>query len=509
MSKGVFSAILTSLWRSGVLHLTPAELVKALQIWWSCGNSFALLAEIAAMRFPAYCAIHDEDGALSFAEMVGQSNALAASLNASYGLRAGLKCAMLCRNHRGFAIALLALSRLGVDVLLLNPDSPRTNLGAIVQQQAPDLLLCDEEFEKTWADDFSVGVYVLDQSEFAQSDFRPKCGLPRLTRPSQLVVLTSGSTGRQKGIRRRPSLWSVLPVFSALIEGLPISLHRPALLAIPLFHGYGLATFAMTLALAAPLHMARRFEIAPITAQLPDNSAPIVVSVPTLLKRWLDKTNDLANFPVGAIITGSAPLNPELCTDLLNTFGDVIFNLYGSTEAGVMCMANPHQLRLAPGTVGHPLTGTMIKVLSPNGSPVDVGEVGQIFVRGPLVLYLDQSGWYDTGDLGYLDSESRLFVVGRKDNMFISGGENVYPETTEKALLTHPSVKDAAVLVQPDSEFGQSMVALVVPKTETIQEEELRSWLRERLERYQLPRQVRIVSSIPRNSLGKVDQAAL
>ncbi len=461
------------------------------------------------MRFPARCAIHDEDGVLSFVELVGQSNTLAASLHASCGMRAGLKCAMLCRNHRGFAVALLALSRLGVDVLLLNPDSPRSNLSVIIQQHAPELLLCDKEFEQILDDDSSVRVRVVDQNEIVQSDSRLKCDLPRLTRPSQLVVLTSGSTGRQKGIRRRPSLGSVLPVFSALIDGLPISLHRPALLAIPLFHGYGLATFAMTLALSAPLHMARRFEIAPIAAQLPDSSAPIVVSVPTLLKRWLDRTNDLVNFPVGAIITGSAPLNPELCTDLLNTFGDVLFNLYGSTEAGVVCMANPHQLRRAPGTVGHPLTGNMVRVLSSTGSPTDIDEVGQIFVKGPLVLNPDESGWYGTGDLGYLDSEHRLFVVGRKDNMFISGGENVYPETTEKALLTHPSVKDAAVLVQPDSEFGQSMVAFVVPNTETIQEEELRNWLRERLERYQLPRQVRIVQSIPRNSLGKVDKAAL
>jgi acyl-CoA synthetase (AMP-forming)/AMP-acid ligase II len=493
-----------ALWRSGLLRLSPLQAIRVLAAWWRCGSSLAALAAFAAARFPDRCALHDEAGPLTFAELVARSEALAGSLLRDHGLRAGQQVALLCRNHRGFVVGLLALARLGVDVLVLGTESPGRALRRIFERQPATLVLHDAELERLLAE----SVPQLRRCRVDETAVRPRAALPRVRRPGQLVVLTSGSTGVPKGVHRRPTLGSVLPTVTGLLEALPLAMHRPAVLAIPLHHGYGLTTLAMTLAMAAPLHLARRFEIAPLLARLPDDVAAVLVSVPTLLQRWLRQQP--MRIPIAAVISGSAPLDGGLCLQLLDACGPVLFNLYGSTEAGVMAMATPRELREAPGSVGRPLPGTAVRLLDRAGQPVAAGAIGRIHVRGPLVLRPAANGWLDTGDLGRVDGQGRLFVCGRADAMFVSGGENVYPEETEATLVAHPALLDAAVTVVPDSEFGQRMLAWVVPRGDAdLDEAVLRDWLRQRLERYKLPRRIVVVAGIPRNAVGKIDRPAL
>lgn len=486
-------AILAALWRSGLLRLGPSALVRTLLAWWRCGSSYAALAQIAAIRFPDRVALHDESGTLTFRELAKQADALADALLREHGLRAGDQAALLCRNHRAFVIGLVALNRLGVDVAVLGTESPPAALQRVLSRLTVSLILHDPDL----AVDFI-------EPERRRSIDAPlsqhPARLPRATRTSQLIVPTSGSTGVPKGVRRRTTLRSVLPALAGLLENLPLQMHRPTLLAIPLNHGYGLTTLAMTLAMAAPLHLARRFEIGPLLARLPADATPVLVTVPTLLQRWLREKPSAPTF--AAVISGSAPLEPALCTQAIDALGPVLFNLYGSTEGGLIALATPEALRAAPGTVGRPLPGTEVRLAD------RAGELGRIQVRGPLVLHADATGWFDTGDLGRLDAEGRLSVCGRADSMFVSGGENVYPEETEAALRAHPGVLEAAIAVVPDAEFGQRMEALVVAR-EPLDGERVREWLRERLERFKLPRRVHVVERIPRNALGKVDRVAL
>jgi acyl-CoA synthetase (AMP-forming)/AMP-acid ligase II len=147
--------------------------------------------------------------------------------------------------------------------------------------------------------------------------------------------------------------------------------------------------------------------------------------------------------------------------------------------------------------------------LDATGAPAAAGEVGHVQVRGPLVLGAAADGWLDTGDLGRFDAHGRLHVCGRADEMFVSGGENVYAHPTEVELAAHPQILEAAISVVPDDEFGQSMLAWVVPARGGPTEAALRDWLRGRLERHQLPRRIHVVGAIPRNALGKVDRQAL
>jgi acyl-CoA synthetase (AMP-forming)/AMP-acid ligase II len=488
--------ILRALWRIGLLSLRPSVPLAFLRAWWHCGNSYACLAEFAARRFPHHCAVVDEQGSLTFAELHAKAEFLAADLLKRYALRTGQRVALLSRNHRDMVIALIALSRLGVDVLLLGTESPRSALQRILAGQSPQLVLHDAEF----AAGLAVCSSPCQVIEIVPAKQQPR--LPRVKKAGRILLLTSGSTGAAKSIARRPTLGGLLPVLAGLLRALPLQLHAPALSAIPLYHGYGLAVTAMTLTFGAPLYLARRCDIAPLLARLPEGMPPaVLISIPTLLERWLGTLDDSPIPPLAAVISGSASLSPRLCQRLLDRLGPRLFNLYGSTEAGIIALATPEVLLDAPGTVGQPLMGNRVRI-APGTS--------EIQVQGPLVLAAPTNGWYATGDLGRFDKQGRLFVCGRLDAMLISGGENVYPHETESALLEHPDLADAAVAVVDDPEFGQALRAWVVPRPGvTFDEKALREWLRQRLERFKLPRQIGLAIAIPRNALGKVNQEAL
>jgi acyl-CoA synthetase (AMP-forming)/AMP-acid ligase II len=471
--------ILRALWRSGLLHIPPQKVRATAGAYRRCGPSIMFLAELAAIRFPHRIALRDEHGCLTFAELVEQANHLAATLPGNGPV------AILSRNHRGFVLALLAATRCGLDVLPVGAELPPAVLTQTLQRHHVRLLLHDPDLSPS----FIPARPILPA---------PPAAVPPAQRRGNLVVLTSGTTGISKGIRRRPTLPQLLPIVAGLLEQLPFQMHRPLVLAIPLHHGYGLAALAMSLALAAPLHLAARYDIAPLLETV--HEPALLVTVPTLLHRWEPSGNPR----LAGIITGSAPLRPELAARILQSVGPILYNLYGSTEAGLVALATPQQ---PPGSVGRPLPGNRLRIVLPSGEPAPPGSTGRIYVSGPLVLSTDADGWRDTGDLGRLDSGGNLFIEGRADSMFVSGGENVFPHETEQLLASHPDILDVAILVVPDDEFGQRMLAAVVLRPGVTPD--LKAWLRPRTTPAKLPKSFHPLPAIPRNPLGKVDRQAL
>jgi acyl-CoA synthetase (AMP-forming)/AMP-acid ligase II/NAD(P)-dependent dehydrogenase (short-subunit alcohol dehydrogenase family) len=501
-SLSIAAQITTRLWHMGILRMGPKAIWGVFQAWLRCSGSLVFLAEVAARRFGDALALRDDDGNMSFMELRAAYERLARKLIDDYGAGPGRCIALAERNHRTFIVGLLAAARTGADVVLLNPDSPPLVLDQTLVAQHIDTLLHGPQLD--------LGIYAksLNRCTLNVETAGPSVRLPRLKQPGRITILTSSSTGPAKRVARRPTPASVLPPVLGLLESLPISLHQPTVLAVPLFHGHGFATLAMTLGFAAPLYLGRKYEIAPLLARSEEPRAPIVVSVPTLLKRWLASGPLQKN--IAAVVTGSAPLPAPLCAQLLEALGPVLYNLYGSSEAGVVALATPKMLAAAPGSVGLPLPGHAVRVVDNAGKGVAAGSVGRIHVRGPLVLRTGADGWLDTGDLGQVDAQGHLFVCGRSDEMLISGGENVYPAQVEACLLTHPAISEAAVTVVEDPEFGQRLHAFVVLRpNETETPESLRTWLSARLERFQIPRRVTLVSVLPRNALGKIDRPAL
>jgi fatty-acyl-CoA synthase len=243
-----------------------------------------------------------------------------------------------------------------------------------------------------------------------------------------------------------------------------------------------------------------------------------MVLVPTMLRRILDlPAGTIAGYDTSSlriILTAGSPLTPDLSERAMRVFGDVLHNLYGSTEVAVATVATPAELRAAPGTVGRAPRGCLVRLYDSDDRPITEPDVpGRIFVRSELAFggYTGGGdtdrvdGLVTTGDLGHFDSVGRLFVDGRNDDMIVSGGENVFPAEVENLLLTREDVRDVAVTGVPDNDFGQRLRAFVVrTKGSALDADTVRDYVRANLARYKVPRDVVFVDELPRNQTGKV-----
>jgi fatty-acyl-CoA synthase len=197
----------------------------------------------------------------------------------------------------------------------------------------------------------------------------------------------------------------------------------------------------------------------------------------------------------------------------MDTFGDNLYNLYGSTEVAWATIATPEDLRAAPGTAGYPPRGTVVRVVDPEGHDVEPGKAGRVFVGNEMAFegYTGGGGkeildeLLSSGDVGHFDEKGRLFIDGRDDEMIVSGGENVFPREVEDLLSDHDEIKEVAVIGVDDEEFGQRLKAFVVPKEEAdLTEDQVKGYVKSNLARYKVPREVEFLDSLPRNATGKV-----
>jgi fatty-acyl-CoA synthase len=197
----------------------------------------------------------------------------------------------------------------------------------------------------------------------------------------------------------------------------------------------------------------------------------------------------------------------------MDEFGDILYNLYGSTEVAWASIATPEDMRAAPDTAGKPPVGTVVKILDENGKDLPTGETGRIFVGNDMLFegytggghkeFID--GLMSSGDVGHLDEDGRLFVEGRDDDMIVSGGENVFPAEVEDHIGAHDAVAEVAVIGVDDEQYGQRLKAFVVKRDgASISEDDVKGYVREHLARYKIPRDVEFVDELPRNTTGKV-----
>jgi acyl-CoA synthetase (AMP-forming)/AMP-acid ligase II len=292
---------------------------------------------------------------------------------------------------------------------------------------------------------------------------------------------------------------------------------EPVVVAPPLFHLYGQIGLAIGFGLGSPIVIRRRFDAEATLEQIARTRAGVLLAVPTMLKRIMDLPVSTRERYDGSslrlIVSGAAPLPPELATAVMDEFGDVLYNGYASTEVGMGTLATPADLRAAPGTVGRPAAGIRIKILDAEGVELPRGTTGRIFVGSPMLFdgYTGGGGkevidgLMSTGDVGHFDDGGRLFIDGRDDDMILSGGENVFPQEVEELLLAHSAVADAAVFGVPDEDFGQRLAAMVVLKAgAAVSAEELQEHVRRQLARYKVPREVEFIDELPRNQTGKV-----
>jgi acyl-CoA synthetase (AMP-forming)/AMP-acid ligase II len=511
--------------RAGVIRVErPDKLARVGLTMLRYGPTPAAGYAISALRVPNQPAICDEAGTITFAELDRATNALAHGLR-GLGVAEGDAIAIFCRDHRGFVESSVAASKLGATLLLLNTSFAARQIAAVCEAESPRVLIYDEEFAElcapaaqgranviAWPEGDSAREPTLEQLIASSSNAR----LPPPRDRGRVVILTSGTTGTPKGASRHQP--RSLDPAAALFSRLPLRAREGTLIAAPLFHSWGYAHYTLGLALSSTLVLRRRFDPEQTLAAVERHRPTALIVVPVMLTRILELGAEvIGRYDTSSLrliaVSGSA-LPGELAVRVMDTFGDILYNLYGSTEVAWATIASPEQLRAAPGTAGTPPRGTSVRLFDEQDEEVvGAGRHGRIFVANEMVMdgytsgdgKVTLDGLIATGDVGYLDTAGRLFVAGRDDDMIVSGGENVFPREVEDVLAEHPEIDDVAVIGVPDAQYGERLRAFVVPAAgATLTEQDVKDHVRDNLARFKVPRDVVFVDVLPRTATGKV-----
>lgn len=516
---GLETRALVALVRAGAIGVDlPHRLVQVLAALDTYGP-FGAAPRIAAIRHGAFPAIADERGELTYAEFDEAVNRIANAFRAR--LAPGDTVGILCRNHRGPLIVAFAASRAGVNAVWLNTAFSARQAAEVANREGVDLLVHDVEFTDLVADiEARHGTFVADIDSASDdldalaADASPKAP-PAPAKQGRIILLTSGTTGTPKGAPRAEPRSFILP--GGLLERLPMRAREATIIGPPLFHGTGLLIAIMTIALGSKLVLRRKFEAEQLVADIERHKATTVCVVPIMLQRVLglgeNTVRSYDTTSLRAIFCAGSQLPAAVATAAQDLLGEVVYNLYGSTEVALATMATPADIREAPTSVGKPMLGCRIKIFDDNGHEVPAPETGRIFVGaatqfegytgGGTKEFID--GLMASGDVGHFDDKGRLYIDGRDDDMIVSGGENVFPVEVEELLITHPAIVEASAVGVDDEEFGKRLRAFVVTVEGTeVSEDEVKQFVKDNLARYKVPREVVFLDELPRNPTGKV-----
>jgi acyl-CoA synthetase (AMP-forming)/AMP-acid ligase II len=513
MTESVVGTAARALVSSGLLSPpTPFGVLRLIRELYRGGTNLYTLLAVAAARWPDRTAIIDDDGALSYRELQAKTETLARELSRD-GVGPGQAVGIMCRNGRNFVASVFATGLVGADIVLVNTEFRTNALAGALNTHQITIMFADKEFAEQIGD-AAESVRLTDPAtvQTQQGYSRPK-----VAASGRIVLLTSGTTGVPKGVPRAPRMSSGLGVGVTLLERTRLHVGSRIALAVPMFHGLGLGMLMLTISLGGTVLTHRHFDAETTLAQASLQRADAMSVVPIMLARILDlsqhvrKRNPVPSLRV--VISSGDRLDPSLARRFMDAYGDILYNGYGSTEVGIGSLATPGEIRHTPETVGRPVAGCPVRIFDRNGRSVGPRVTGRIFVGGELGAESYTGGgaravidgFTSTGDMGYLDNAGRLYLVGREDDMIVSGGENVYPRALENALAEHPGIAENAVVGVPDEQFGRRLAAFIVlrPRSD-IDEPAVREYLKGKVSRFEQPRDIRIVSSIPRNPAGKV-----
>jgi len=441
-------------------------------------------------------------------ELEERSRVVAGRLS-GLGLARGDRLLVSAASTVELVVAYVAALRLGLVVVPANTAYREPEVAHVVADAAPAAALVDDAERGRWIEAAAgersipvLGVEV-DRPDHVADDLDRNV----LADPA-LMLYTSGTTGRPKGAPLTHG--NLLASATAVQLAWRWTPEDRLVLALPLFHLHGLGVgLHGTLAAGASAVLRPSFAADDAFDAFARHRATLFFGVPTMYAR-LARSARLAELrSLRLCVSGSAPLPAELHEQVAVGGGQRIIERYGMTET-VMNVSNPHDGERRPGTVGLPLPGVELRLAS--GS-------GEIELRGPNVFggywqrpdataesFVD--GWFRTGDIGELDDDGYLRIVGRSKELIISGGYNVYPREVEDVLRSHPGVGDAAVVGVPDAEWGEAVVAHV-EDADGVDEAELLAWARARLAPHKRPKRIHLVAALPRNALGKVTKADL
>ncbi len=466
-----------------------------------------------AIRSGEIIAIRTVERTLSYSQLDLAVTSLADTLRAD--LVAGSRAAVLAANSLDYVVLLWAMFRFGVTAVPLNPRQSATTLAAQVQQAGASIVFHDDEY--SWPAQ-NLGVRAIPLTKRLQSGapgkvhFRSEFELDS----EQLctICFTSGSGGTPKGVQL--SLGNLYYSAIGSNENIRVAPGDCWQLALPLCHVGGLGILFRSFIAGAAVFVDAKFDVQRTTERIDHNELTHLSLVPTMLHDLLiDRGNRAFPDSLKAILLGGAAVPESLSRRALALKAPIVTS-YGMTEtASQVTATRPGDPSGRTGTSGKVLNFRRLRIVDETGQTLPVGTAGNIEVGGEVLFrgYTGRPGsspahddWFATGDVGYLDDEGYLTVVGRRDRMFISGGENIHPEEIERAALDQPGISAAACIALPNERWGQRPILVIETKVDDPEfVGDLRSFLSKRLARMMLPDRIILIQDLPRTILGKID----
>ncbi|MDE0801747.1 MAG: AMP-binding protein [Acidimicrobiales bacterium] len=506
--------------------LKPRVAVTAARSLRTWGPTLAAGYVASAQRAPHAVGIIDDEGALTFSEIDDLTNRLAIVL-AGRGVAPGTPVGVLVRNSRWFSICAAALNKLGATVLYMNTGFAGPQLADVMQREGGALLLHDDEFTDAVVEHAPDLTRIVADGPDGRGEVD---SVPELiatatnlqpeppAKQGKQVILTSGTTGVPKGAARSNEGVTDLVAASALFQRVPFRVGDVHVIPAPAFHSLGNAALLMASQLSQTAVMTRKFDPLKVLQLVTEHRARAMTAVPVMLSRMVDLSEDeragVDTSSLEAVMCSGSALPGSLAIRWMDAFGDNLHNMYGSTEVAAATVATPQDMRAAPGTAGRPLPGIAVRLYDDSDQVItDAGVDGRIFVGSALRFdgytggqtkpMID--GLISTGDLGSWDSDGRLYVGGRDDDMIVSGGENLYPREVEDLVADIEGVNEVAIVGVDDDVFGKRLAAFVVLDAGSdLSGDDIKAHVKANLANFKVPRSVTFLDELPRNATGKV-----
>ncbi|MBI5537118.1 MAG: AMP-binding protein [Deltaproteobacteria bacterium] len=520
-------------WKTGLLPYTiPSAVVMLVDSLARGRASPSTLYRLQALSQPRKVALRWRHRTYTFCQIDDEIDRLATGLKAC-GVPRGASTILMLKNRPEFILAQPAMSRMGSAGVSISWRSTPAELAWLATHSQAKAILFDHDVAGTVRDAlpelkqiprdrmFSVGGRVQGFPTYEQLISARAGRLPDAGGEAAVIVYTSGTTGRPKAALRkfpRDVVQGTLNVISVA----PLRTDDVHLAVLPFYHSTAFAFTSFSHLVGACVVILDEFTPEGFLRAVQEHHVTQTAVVPTLLHRvcrlGADVVRRYDTTSLRAIITAGAPLSAPLASEAMDLLGEVLYNFYGATETGLNTMASPADLRQSPGTIGRLVPGNEIRLLDDDGREVAPGEVGELYARSGLMVsgYLgdeastrasQRDGFFSVGDLARVDARGCYHIAGRKRDMIISGGVNVYPAEVEAVVESHPDVAEAAVVGEADEEWGERVRAFVVLRDGVHPEHaitQIDAYCRKHLMGPKLPREFVVLEALPRNPTGKV-----
>ncbi|HEX2049143.1 MAG TPA: AMP-binding protein [Actinomycetota bacterium] len=501
--------------------LSPLAIAASVPWVLGRGSSLGVVTQMNSIAVGNKTAIVDRSGTMTWRELDRRGNRVARALR-RMGLRGGDRVAILLRNSREFVEVVVGAQKVGLVACPMNTWAKPRELSATLENAHASVLFYDakhaEQVAAAAPDDLPLVVVGDGAAGTRYDDFldgSSDAPVPPFTRDpgsTRIVIHTSGTSGTPKGASRDDAAGGIRS-FAKLLDVLPYRRSDVVYVPAPMFHSFGYATFAFGAVVGATMVLPEKFDPERSLALIEEHRVTAASLVPVMIKRILDldpgvkARYDLSSLRI-VVASGSA-MSPKLRRAATELFGDVLYDLYGSTETGWVAIATPADIAAKPTSVGRAAPGIEIGVFAPGGERAAPGEPGELFVRSDLLFegYTSggsrptRDGFVSIGDVGRVDEEGYIFVEGRADDMVVVGGENVYPIEIESLIESIDGVREAAVMGVEDEEYGEVLAAFVAGSASP---DDVVATCQRELASYKVPKRVEIVDELPRTATGKV-----